>query len=237
MFSTSGFFSRTFNCQVIGFLAVILLAVFLAPQAWAAKPCKPNPNKGITCEPVSDPMPPGKDSQVRLMGEFEDNFSRHCESEQSPLSSRGNYTCDNGGEVLMSIHELGEPVANRKNQAWICSVLQLDNGHLPMPVDSYIIGWTDSCGDGTCGIEVRIVSTDPIMHTITFGVSDQMEVTLYAEAENVLDNNPFEQNLVLDVHSVEIDFKKTGSTRSAVICNYDVDSAPGHITVENLSIP
>jgi hypothetical protein len=38
---------------------------------------------------------------------------------------------------------------------------------------------------------------------------------------------------MLEVHSIEVDYKKTGSTRSAVICNYDLSEAEGLIMFAN----
>jgi hypothetical protein len=178
-------------------------------------------------------MPPGAPAVVELSGEFYEFGPRNCFSEGEPMDSRGNYDCDNSGHVAMSFHELGNPVASRKNLSWMCEALNvdIDGDHLGLSLESYIYGWTDFCNDGSCGIEIRLVSKDPLIRLITFGKSDQVEITLFADAAG-LDNDdyPFNQSLDLDIHSIETDYKKTGSTRSAVVCNHDLTSAQMPVT-------
>jgi hypothetical protein len=118
----------------------------------------------------------------------------------------------------------------------MCNALDVDlNGsHLGLSLESYIYGWTDACNDGRCGIEIRLVSKDPLIRTITFGRSDQVEITLFAEATGLdSDDYPFNQGLTLDVHSIETDYKRTGSTRSAVVCHHDLISAQMPVTFRN----
>jgi hypothetical protein len=219
---------------------LILIVLFLAPGTFAAKPgsdtCKPHPKNPDSCGPTGDGMAPGTDTRAELVGEFYENGPRNCLSEESPLPERGNYQCAAPGSVAMSFHRLGNPVASSKKLDWMCDVLNVDfNGeHLGLATDSYIYGWTDACDDGGCGVEIRLVSSDPLIRTITFQKSDQMEVTLFADARNLDENQPanhypFDEELMLQVHSIEVDYKKTGSTRSAVICNYDLSEAEGLI--------
>ncbi len=140
----------------------------------------------------------------------------------------------------MSFHRLGNPVASSRKLDWMCDVLNVDfNGeHLGLSTDSYIYGWTDACDDRSCGVEIRLLSSDPLIRSITFQNSDQMEVTLFADAQNLdrdqpANHYPFDEELILQVHSIEVDYKKTGSTRSAVICNYDLSEAEGLIMFAN----
>jgi hypothetical protein len=149
------------------------------------------------------------------------------------MESRGNYDCDKAGKVAMSFHELGDPVASRKNLSWMCDVFNVDfdGDHLGLSLESYIYGWTDACDNGSCGVEIRLLSKDPLIRTITFGRSDQVEFTLFAEATGLDDDAyPFNQGLTLDIHSIETDYKKTGSTRSAVVCHHDLISAQMPVT-------
>jgi len=219
-----------------GALLIILLALFLAPDTFAAKPdraCKPHPKKPDNCGPTGEGMPPGGPATVELNGEFYEFGPRNCFSEGEPMNSRGNYDCDKQGNVAMSFHELGNPVASRKNLSWMCDVLNVDfdGNHLALSLESYIYGWTDACDDGSCGVEIRLVSKDPLVRTITFGKSDQLEITLFAEATGLdSDAYPFNQGLTLDIHSIETDYKKTGSTRSAVVCHHDLVSAQMPVT-------
>jgi phage terminase large subunit-like protein len=87
-------------------------------------------------------------------------------------------------------------------------------------------------------VEIRLVSSDPLIRTISIQKSDKMEVTLFADARNLDQNQPanhypFDEELMLEVHSVEVDYKKTGSTRTAVICNYDLSESEGLIMFAN----
>jgi hypothetical protein len=103
-------------------------------------------------------------------------------------------------------------------------------------IESYIYGWTDTCDDGSCSVEIRLVSKDPLIQAITFGKSDQLEITLFGITDSQ-SPNPFDGNLNLNVHSIETDFKKTGSTRTAVLCHHDVDTAPGDVTLISKPAP
>jgi len=136
----------------------------------------------------------------------------------------------------MSFQRLGNPVASSRKLDWMCNVLNVDlNGqHLGLSTDSYIYGWTDACDDRGCGVEIRLISSDPLIRNITFQKSDQIEVTLFSNAPNLDQNQPanhypFDEELMLQVHSIEVDYKKTGSTRSAVICNWDLSESEGLI--------
>jgi hypothetical protein len=217
-------------------ILIILLALFLAPDAFAAKPdrvCKPHPKKPDNCGPAGQVMTPGAPTKAGLSGEFYEPGARNCVSEREPMDTRGNYECRATEKVAMGFRELGESVASRKRLSWMCNVLDinLDGIHLGLSMDSYIYGWTDSCSDGRCEVEIRLLSTDPILQTITFGRSDQVEITLFADATVPVDTqHPFNESRTLDIHSIETDFKKTGSTRSAVICHHDVLAAPKSVT-------
>ena len=223
---------------------LILIVLFLAPGTFAAKPgsdtCKPHPKNSDSCGPTGETIPAGPDTRVELVGEFYENGPRNCLSDEELLPSRGNYQCASPGSVAMNFHRLGNPVSSSKNLGWMCDALNvnIDGEHLGLSTDSYIYGWTDACDDGSCGVEIRLVSSDPLIRTITFQKSDQMEVTLFADARNLDQNQPanhypFDEELMLEVHSIEVDYKKTGSTRSAVICNYDLSESEGLIMFAN----
>jgi hypothetical protein len=233
--------SKSFRTEVARFLSgaalIILFALFLVPDAFAAKPepgaCKPHPKKPDRCGPAGHGMPPGNSAAARLNGEFYESGSRRCDSEGQPMNTRGNYECETANSVAVSFHELGNPVASRKNLSWMCDALNVDfdGDHLGLSLESYIYGWTDACDDGSCGVEIRLLSRDPLIRTITFGRSDQVEITLFAEATGLDDDDyPFNEGLTLDIHSIETDYKKTGSTRSAVICHHDLISAQMPVT-------
>jgi len=216
---------------------IILLALFLAPDALAAKPepgvCKPHPKRPDSCGPTGEGIAPGGPAAVELNGEFYEFGPRNCLSDGDLMDTRGHYDCDKTGNVAVSFHDLGNPVASRKNLSWMCDVLNVDfNGvHLGLSLESYIYGWTDACDDGSCGVEIRLLSKDSLIRTITFGKSDQVEITLFAEATQLdSDAYPFNEGLTLDIHSIETDYKKTGSTRSAVVCHHDLISAQMPIT-------
>lgn len=222
-----------------GALLTVLLALFLATGTYAKKPepgaCKPHPRKPDSCGPVGQGMPPGDPTHVGLSGEFYESGGRECTSEGAPMDTRGNYDCLTAEKVAISFHELGPAVSSRKNLSWMCDVLNVDlNGdHLELSMDSYIYGWTNACSDGRCGVEIRLRSTDPILQTITFGKSDQVEITLFSEAQvQVGTDYPFHDSHTLDIHSIETDYKKTGSTRTAVICHHDLLSAPASVTFD-----
>lgn len=219
---------------------LILLVLFLAPGTFAAKPgsdtCKPHPKRQDSCGPSGEILPAGPNTQAELVGEFYENGPRSCVSDEELLASRGNSQCASSGSVVMGFHRLGSAVASSKNLDWMCDALNVDiNGeHLNLAMDSYIYGWTDACDDGSCGVEIRLVSSDPLIRTISFQKSDKMEVTLLADARNLDQNQPanhypFDEELMLEVHSVEVDYKKTGATRTAVICNYDLSVSEGLI--------
>lgn len=223
---------------------LILIILFLAPGTFAAKPgsdtCKPHPKRQDSCGPSGETLPAGPNTQAELVGEFFENGPRNCVSDEELLASRGNYQCASSGSVVMGFHRLGSAAASSNKLDWMCDALNVDinDKHLNLAMDSYIYGWTDACDDGSCGVEIRLVSSDPLIRTISIQKSDKMEVTLFADARNLDQNQPanhypFDEELMLEVHSVEVDYKKTGSTRTAVICNYDLSESEGLIMFAN----
>ena len=225
-------------------ILLILVILFLAPGTFAAKPgsdtCKPHPKRQDSCGPSGETIPAGPNTQAELIGEFYENGPRNCVSDEELLPSRGNYQCASSGSVVMGFHRLGNAVASSKRLDWMCDALNVDtNGqHLNLDMDSYIYGWTDACDDGSCNVEIRMVSSDSLISTISLNKSDAMEVTLFAVAgpldqNQPADHYPFNEELMLEVHSVEVDYKKTGSTRTAVICNFDLSEAEGLIMFAN----
>jgi hypothetical protein len=215
-----------------GAILIFIFALFLVPDAFSAKPdraCKPHPKKPDSCGPVGQGMPPGVPTIAGLSGEIRESGARNCDSEGAPMDTRGNYECRTTERMAINFQGLGESVSSRKNISWMCNVLNGEN--LNLSLDSYIYGWTDSCSDGLCGVEIRLRSMDPILRTITFGKSDQVEITLFADAEVLVDTkHPFNKSRSLKIHSIETDYKKTGSTRTAVICHHDVASASQTVT-------
>lgn len=228
-------FIRNISQFLAGFVLIFLFAIFLTPQASAAKPCWDADHNKIPCGPQGSPIQQGDPSLAALSGEFLDFSLRSCDSEANPLDIRGNYTCSSGEDIGVCVVGLGEPVASRKSLSWMCNVFQLDRGHLYLSLASWVYGWTDSCGDGDCGIEVRLVSNDPLISTLTYQKSDSVEITLFTHAYDLTGAFcPFHETLDLDIDSIEIDFKKTGSTRTAVICNYDLTNLPDVINLSSL---
>jgi hypothetical protein len=215
---------------ILSILVAVLLALFMAPQTFAARPCKDGQkNPPSYCVPDGTQLTPGSDTVVKLHGEFSESHIRGCKPEANLLTNRGNYKCESSSTVAISYRELGDAVSSRKNLSWMCDALNIGIQKY-FSIESYIYGWTDTCDDGSCSVEVRLVSKDPLIQNITFGKSDQLEITLFGIAEPQ-SANPFDEDLELIIHSIETDFKKTGTTRTAVLCHHDVDTALGDVTL------
>lgn len=217
----------------------LALSLLIAPQALAGKPpkpCVPNEKKGITCEP-DDPLPPDRSIAAQLDGaEIWENAARVCDISAGSTNLLGNYICGASEDVYLCTHEFGAPVASSKRSAEVCDALKPWDGisqtwwHPALPVDSVTYGWTGSCGPGACPIEVRLVMvddpTDPMdmrwVSTLTSGKSDRVEIILFGEVDvDVVTVDPFEaDHLSLDFHSMEADFKKPGTLRTLVTCNW-----------------
>jgi hypothetical protein len=221
---------------ILVILVAVLLALLMAPQTFAARPCKDGQkNPPSYCSPNETALPPGLNTAVKLHGAFSELNARNCGPKANLFPSRGNYECTSSPKVAISYRALGDAVASRKNRSWMCNALNIGVQRY-FSIESYIYGWTDTCDDSSCSVEIRLVSKDPLIQQITFGKSDQLEITLFgiADSQSV---NPFDVSLDLIVHSIETDFKKTGTTRTAVLCHHDVDAAPGDVTLISKPAP
>ena len=248
MFSQSNTPTRKTLTYLTGFMLFVVLSTFLAPQAFAAKPCWDENHNKIEC-PSNNTLGAGSPTDVILHGTdvWEESF-RHCTAGSGLTEASGNYTCSSPGEyVHYCEHELGAPIASRKNRAWLCGVLTAHGDeHFPFVVDEYSYGWTENCSGGSCNVEIRLTvsemvvseygDTAPIM-ALTHGYSDRVEIIMSAIADVSADTgNPFHEDLInLDVYFTETDFKKPGSMRTYVTCGRTV--LPAQIMFTSVPTP
>lgn len=244
MFNSSSNRLRKSLSYVAGVLTLVLLSMALAPQALAAKPCWDGKVK-VDCDPPGNTVGDGDPASLELDGtEITDESPRWCDDGATNYVNVGNYACETGSnQVVIGMHAMGDPVASRKKDAGLCTVLSgtfYPNDpppecpdswcHIPFDVDEYTVGWTESCADGDCAMEVRLLISDGVSNR-TMQKSDRFEMILFGTATMAEGTtNPFHEHLSFAVDWIEVDFKKPGSTRTLVTCMWGpID--PDHASV------
>lgn len=211
-----------------GFILTIVMCMFIAPGAMA---CNAK-GKGKDCPPLNPPTE--GHSVVVITGSLvhdydSENVARPCGSGQNISNASGDYHCDVApyNDIVMNTQGL-TVIFNKKNQR-ICNsfafpglgepaILTMDNG-------SFNYGWTDDCSDG-CSIEVRMTFSGDQIFDATDGKADSLDVVMTGTIDAATpDGNPFLQAQDILIETMDFDFKKPGSGRTAGSCMFYTNPA------------
>jgi len=207
-----------------GFILTIVMCIFITPGAIAGCNAK---GKGKDCPPLN---PPSRgDSVVKITGSLvhdfdSDNVARSCGSGADISNASGDYHCAVAPYNDSDMNTQGLVVIfNKKNQR-ICNSLAfqvLDNpATLTMDDGSFNYGWTDDCSNG-CSIEVRMTFSGKQILDATDSKSDSLDVVLTGTIDTgTQDGNPFLVTRDVFIETMDFNFKKPGSNRTAGSCMF-----------------
>ena len=209
---------RFFNVLLI----LTLLALLLAPNALACHRGKPH-GKDTDCG-GSDPGPPGISLNETWFADiFIDAGQQTFERAISTYES-GDYLAQDPESTRVGIltNSLSKRLLKGKNDSDLCHAM--DSGYEGPFIDypeTFSYGWTDDCRDTECAIEVSLSFTGTTIFNFTGGRSDRLEIVMYATASGeALEHmdEPFTAPQDLEIHTLELDYNKAGTTRSLVQC-------------------
>jgi hypothetical protein len=224
MFTASqGHSSKQFLSTV---LLVLLAGLFFAPSAMSGKPqpgtCSGKYRNDPSCSPNPNPPPAGWASvffddtseffyeNKRLYG----GESGFCQSAASGnTTASGTYDCFDVGDIHVKATEVSMLFNNKYRT--ICTSY---NQGTTLAVDSLTFGWTDDCADGSCGVEIQVSSSAPVIYTATGGAADRLDLVLNGTIEGSTEPNPFVNIADVDITSIDMVFWKPQSTRIAGLC-------------------
>ena len=215
-------------------VVLILITLFLAPDALACHrgdPPKPH-GKNATCDdgnPTPDRPPTYVETRAAIEGKVisdvpADGEGRTCLPGEVFTEEAGQYRCSTFGPGVM-VNSAGlNGVWSRKDHP-ICK--SLTSSIVLTPTENgYEYGWTDSCYADDCAVELHLIFEGDQILELTGGASDIMDMVMRATAvfdpNAVADSNPFLTFRDLQITSLTAEYLKTGSTRSAAVCDYYV---------------
>jgi len=199
------------------FVLVFVVALFLAPNAFACHQTKGTPKphgKETSCD--QDSFPPSLDTQGYFSGlHFWENGPRVF-LQQDLGTDSGDFSAEYppGQDVVINTNSLPKL---QKGRADLCRSMEVDT---PLTPEHYSYGWTDDCTDGICTVEIRLIFSGDQVSNITGELSDRVDFVMYAEIEEDSVLNPFDELRDLNIILTEASFKKPGTTRTLVKCQF-----------------
>jgi len=217
-------------------LLVFLAAMLIAPGAQAChrldKDGNPKPHgKNATCDdPNPSPPPAGNSTDAFLLGNyghFKEESSRAF-APQGLENDSGDYvSTDMVSPIAINTRNMSAQPAKGKAKG-LCRALEAPEGApFLLTPESFSYGWTDDCRDGECGIEIRMTiggdggSSEQDILDISDGQSNQLDFVMYSTlVDDAGDANPFSSERTIEIYRVVGDYRKLGTTRSLVTCEY-----------------
>jgi hypothetical protein len=103
-------------------------------------------------------------------------------------------------------------------------------------------GWTDACYEDSCAVEIRLTFDGPEITGLTNGKSDHLDMVMHGTlAGDPANSNPFAISRDVNITSLNLNYLKTGSTRSVAVCEYYItpseDNPPAQLISEPVSSP
>jgi hypothetical protein len=215
---------------------VFLAALLIAPNAFAGK-CfdkdgnlKPHAKPSCLPAPV---FPPGNDTRAWFFdnhghdggGEDHGHFGEDSRDfiENDPDFESGDFvSSDLDQGILINTSELSS--SSKGNPRGLCRKIEDDT---VLFAETYSYGWVDDCRDGDCAIEIRLsiggpgsLSEEAIL-ALSDGKSNQVDFVFHSVIMGT-EPNPFTEPQDIPIHRTVADFKKTGTTRTLVKCEYTV---------------
>lgn len=230
--------NRYSSCLIYFHVAVALslvLFLFVAPAAMACHKDDVPHGKVSTCDnPNPDPPPTVVETYVAIHGDLISEIlppaspGRPCAKADIFDADRGDYNCSVSAYPGLMIDTIRMSGDGRPKALDLCH--NLTHHVVLMPSESgFQYGWTDNCRDGDCDVEVRIVFEGEQILETTGNKADVLDVVMHAKVDTLdddpLDSNPFYHSRDIDITSVDLDFKLTGSKKSAAKCTFYVPMA------------
>ena len=234
MFSSIKPVSSRARQLLTGAIVLILISLFLAPNALACHrgdPPKPH-GKNATCDdgnPTPDRPPTYVETRAAIEGKVisevpANGEARTCMQGAVFTEAAGQYTCSTFGPGIM-VNSSGLNGVWSKSDHAICKSLTSSVVLTPSE-NGFEYGWTDSCYADDCTVELHLVFEGDQIIELTGGASDTMDMVMRATARfdpnATADSNPFFRSRDLQITSLTAQYLKTGTTRSAAVCDYYV---------------
>lgn len=230
-------YARGSNFQIkqifSGIALIVALFMFLVPDAMACHrgdPPKPH-GKGVCDDPGPSPNPPPPVTRVGTVLALDGlvisdvgKGGRLCGPGSLFTSDAGDYTCNTDLSPRIKINTQRDMtgVFARKDRD-ICTALDSSKSLQPS-LDGFEYGWVDSCFEDSCSIEIRIVAEGDQVGALTGGKSDLLDIVMHASVDPAGDSpansNPFYHSRDVEITSVDLNYLKTGSTRSLATCTF-----------------
>jgi len=180
-------------------------------------------------DPGSDPPPSATETVIALTGGIVSEAAppwdpgRPCSQGALFTATQGEYNCLVSAYPGIMIDTISMTGVFNKKAAPLC--MSLTHHDILQPSQGgFQYGWTDNCLDGDCAIEIRMVFEGQQILDRTGGQSDLLDVVFHATLDTQdgvqPDSNPFYHSREADIHSIDLDFRATGSDRSIATCTF-----------------
>jgi len=139
--------------------------------------------------------------------------------------ANGRFNCSVAEPVRITTAQM--TLVSKKPAVGLCSSLTYYNsgsgtnveGAPALKPDFYQYGWNDDCSDGSCQIVVDISLSGAEVLAATGGSSDAVDLRISGTATGNV-SNPFNGSQVLTMTSINMQFRKPGSTSVAAVCDW-----------------
>jgi len=228
-------FDNTFRSLSV-IILVLLAALLVAPSALADKCFDRDGNLKPHAKPSCGSSGTQFPEQPDTIGYFYDNHAHPEEPEehghfvdegprnfvQSGLDfGSGDFVAvDLDLGIWINTSELS--TSSKGNSRGLCR--KIEDGIL-FYAEKYTYGWVDDCTDGDCAIEIRLdiggpnSSSEQDILSLSEGKSNQVEFVMHSVIMGT-DANPFAEDIEIPIHRAVAEFKKTGTTRTLITCEY-----------------
>lgn len=246
-----GSFPGSVRTVFSGFVLIVLLALVVAPDAFACHRDGRPHGKDTTCPPSGgEGLPPATaDTVLQMLGSVSDDAPRICTPSTPFDVGAGWYLCETGNAQSpnnVTLNTGGMTLTAQKRFIDLCtsfSYFPTPPTYAPpptYPAASYGYGWTQNCNNQNadsqffCSVEVRFTFADTVgtpgwVTALTGGESDRVDVTVSGVLTGgaMPNSNPFSPlSRDVDMTQIVLDFKKPGSTNSLTECLWGKNGYP-----------
>jgi hypothetical protein len=217
---------------------VILAALLIAPSALADRCLDKYGNLKPHAPPGCAPAEQLPADQIIDTGAF--LFDNH--GHEAGGEDHGHFVEDGARDFIQNglSFESGDFVAGDLSQGILVNTSELScstKGHprelcrlleddIMLYAEAYSYGWVDDCRDGDCAIEIRFTIGGPgsISGTdileFSDGKSNQIDIVMHSVIMDSTDPNPFMVARDIPISRTVAEFKKTGTSRTLVKCEF-----------------
>lgn len=215
---------------VVSVALVICATIFASLPAFAGKPtpgsCSGPYKNDPGCPGGPSQTPPADGSSSIYFDDVDpylianikgiEGGAASCATTANNSEASGNYYCGSVGQLYLNTVKF--PLNFNKKYRKICDSFQSGE---QVDVDEILYGWTDSCLDGSCGIQVHIFPAGSDISDLTGGASDRAEIILSGSISGYIgaDSNPFTSDQTVDIDSIDMVYYKTGTDTVNGVCS------------------